>query len=85
MTGEEDTIPHEVVGLTVKKGMSLVRAWREYLWKECLKMTQEDAAEKAGISQPALAWMEKPGARPRKSTLEKLARAMGLDVEQLRV
>ena len=73
------TIPHEVVGLTVKKGMSLIRAWREYL-----KMTQEEVAEKAGISQPALAQMEKPGARPRKTTLEKLACAMGLDVEQLR-
>jgi hypothetical protein len=26
-----DAIPHEVVGLTVKKGYTLVRAWREYL------------------------------------------------------
>jgi hypothetical protein len=28
---EETTIPHEVVGMVVKKGMNLVKAWRTYL------------------------------------------------------
>lgn len=28
---EGDAIPHEVVGLTIKKRYTLVRAWREYL------------------------------------------------------
>lgn len=28
---EGDAIPHEAVGLTIKRGDSLTRAWREYL------------------------------------------------------
>jgi predicted transcriptional regulator len=43
-----DAIPHEVVGLTVKKGYTLVRAWREYL-----RLTQAEVAERMGISQAA--------------------------------
>jgi DNA-binding XRE family transcriptional regulator len=75
---EEVTIPHEVVGLVVKKGMSLVKAWRKYL-----ELTQAEIAKKAGISQAALSQMEKGEKALRTSTLEKLAAAMGLKVEQL--
>lgn len=35
----EPAIPHEVVGLVVKSGYSLLRAWREYLGK-----SQEEVA-----------------------------------------
>jgi DNA-binding XRE family transcriptional regulator len=76
---EGDAIPHEVVGLTVKKGYTLVRAWREYL-----RLTQAEVAERMGISQAALSQMEAGGKRLRKITLEKLAAAMGIGVEQLR-
>ncbi len=69
--------PHEVVKANVR-GDGLVKAWREYLG-----MTQAELAAKAGIKQPALARIEKPGANPRKSTLIKLADAMDLTVEQL--
>ena len=75
---EERTIPHEVVGLVVKKGMNLVKAWRTYLG-----MTQAEIAKKANITQAALSQMEKKNNELRSATLEKLADAMGLSVEQL--
>src|SRR4030042_4177957 len=63
-----DAIPHEVVGLTVKKGYTLVRAWREYL-----RLTQAEVARTMGISPAALSQMEAVGKRLRKVTPEKLA------------
>ena len=44
-----DAIPHEVVGLTVKKGYTLVRAWQEYLM-----LTQAEVAERRGDRDFAL-------------------------------
>ena len=75
----EDAIPHEVVGLVVKKGMNLVKAWRTYLL-----LTQAEVAQKAGISQAALSQMEKSENKLRTSTLKKLASAMELTVGQLK-
>ena len=75
---EEVTVPHEVVGLVVKKGMNLVRAWRTHLG-----LTQSEVAKRAGISQAALSQMEKSTNGLRTTTLEKLAHAMGLTTEQL--
>ena len=71
-------IPHAVVKANIVEGKRLVRAWREHLGK-----TQGEVAAKAGISQPALAKIERPGARPRRATLQKIADAMGLTVEQI--
>ena len=76
---EGAAIPHEVVGLTIKKGYTLVRAWREYLG-----LTQKEISERMGISQAALSQMEAGEKRLRKVTQEKLAAAMGIVVEQLR-
>lgn len=76
---EDETVPHEVVGLVIKKGMNLVKAWRTHLG-----LTQREVAKRAGISQAALSQMEKSTNELRTTTLEKLARAMGLSVEQLR-
>jgi transcriptional regulator with XRE-family HTH domain len=47
-------------------------------------LTQAEVAEKAGITQAAFSQMEAGGKRMRKATLEKLAVAMGLNVEQIR-
>ncbi len=79
LPSEDVTIPHEVVGLVIKKGMNLVKAWRVHLG-----MTQAEVAEKAAISQAALSQMEKSENKLRTATLEKLSGAMGLSVEQLR-
>lgn len=68
-----------MVGLVVRGGMNLVKAWRTYLG-----LTQAQVAKKAEMSQAALSQMEKGEKSLRTKTLEKLAAAMGLDVEQLR-
>jgi len=75
----KDTIPHEVVGLVVKRGMNLVKAWRTYL-----KLTQAEVAKKAKITQAALSQMERSENKLRSATLKKLAAAMELSEEQLR-
>lgn len=71
------TIPHEVVGLIIKNGWNLLKAWRKYLG-----LTQKEVAKRAGISQAALSQMEKSD-NLRTDTLEKLAKALGLKIEQL--
>lgn len=76
---EGDLIPHEVVGLTINKGYSLIRAWREYLGT-----TQKEVAAKMGVTQAALSQMESGEKKLRKTTLEKLAAALGISVEQVR-
>ncbi len=58
--------------------MNLVKAWRTYLG-----MTQAEVAKKASITQAAPSQMEKTDNELRTATLEKLAGAMGLSVEQL--
>lgn len=81
LTESEDEniyIPHEVVGYQLKQGLSLIAAWRKYL-----KITQKELAAKTGITQPAIAQIEKPDSKPQEKTIEKIALAMGLDVEQL--
>ena len=75
---DDDTlIPHEVVSILVDQDCNLVKAWRLHLG-----LTQKDVAFRAGISQAALSQMEKSD-NLRTSTLEKLANAMNLTVEQL--
>lgn len=75
---ESDVLfPHNVVIANIN-GDSLIKAWREHFG-----MTQKELAEKTGIKQPTLARMEKSDSTPRKSSLAKLADAMGITVEQL--
>ncbi len=76
-SGTELTIPHEVVGLVIENGWNLVKAWRKYLG-----LSQKELAKRAGISQPALSQMER-SENLRNCTLEKMAVAMGLSVDQL--
>ena len=69
--------PNEVVKANVR-GESLIKAWREYF-----KLTQAELATKAGMKQSALARLESNTVNPRKSTLQKLAQAMRITVDQL--
>lgn len=73
---EEGLIPHEVVGATVD-GVSPIKAWREYLG-----LTQAEVAARLDITQAAFAQLE-CSARPRKTTLRRVAAALGLAFEQL--
>ena len=72
------SVPQEVVELHVLQGLSLRRAWREYLG-----LTQTEVASRMGISQSALSQLEGPKSRPRRRTLVRLAGALGVSVEQL--
>lgn len=76
---DELTVPHEVVSASID-GDSMIKAWREYKG-----LTQQELADRLQISQPALAKLEKPDANPRRSTLKKVAEALGIAVEQLEV
>ena len=76
---ENLTVPQEVVSASVD-GDSMIKAWREYLG-----FTQRVLADRIGISQPTLAKLEKADANPRKSTLKKIANAMGIKLAQLDV
>ena len=78
LTDKDDPgVPHEVVGMVIKKNMTLLKAWRKYLGK-----TQKEVAKAAGLTQAAVSQMEKTE-NPRSETLEKLAKAMELAVSQL--
>ena len=70
--------PHEVVHSHAVEEKSLVRSWREYKG-----LSQEDMANRMGISQPAYAQMEKPSARLRLKTHIRIASALGISPEQL--
>jgi len=76
---ESGNIPNDVVWLSIDKGYTLARAWREYLG-----LTQKEIASRMGISQAALSQMESGEKKLRKASLEKLAHALGVTVEQLR-
>ena len=74
---DEALIPHEVVGLVIKNGWNLLKAWRKYLG-----LNQKELAKKAGISQPALSQMENNN-NLQDTTIKKLAEAMKIQPEQL--
>ena len=74
--GRRRTMPHEVVSLMVE-GFSAARAWREHRG-----LTQAAVARRMQITQPALAQIE-ASARPRKATRIRLAKALGITLEQL--
>ena len=71
------TVPDEVVNLSYERGVSPMAAWREHF-----SLTQAEVAARIGVAQAAYAQMER-AKQPRKSTLEKVAAAMGIEVAQL--
>jgi DNA-binding XRE family transcriptional regulator len=70
-------VPHEVVNLVFDNDWTPIRAWREYL-----TLTQAEVAGRIGISQAAYAQSE-AAVKPRKTTLQKIAKAMNLTLEQV--
>jgi ribosome-binding protein aMBF1 (putative translation factor) len=72
-------IPHSIVEKMTYDNISRIRAWREHLG-----FTQQEVAEKMGITQAALSQIETKNSKPRKTTLEKLAKVLGLTAAQLR-
>ena len=72
------SVPHEVVSKHIDHDITYLLAWREYLG-----LPLAEVAESAGITQAALSQMENGESRICKDTKEKLARAMGINLEQL--
>lgn len=70
------SIPHDVVSAAVN-GVTPVRAWREYL---CL--SQAEVAARLGISQQSYAEQDASAAL-RRTSIEKIAGALGITFEQL--
>jgi DNA-binding XRE family transcriptional regulator len=71
------SVPNAVVNRVFDDEVTPTRAWREYQ-----RMTQAEVAARMGITQAAYAQIE-AAKRPRKATLQKLADALGLSIEQL--
>ena len=72
-----DDVLHEVAAMVLEKGYSAPKAWRKYL-----RLNQSEAAAKIGVSQAALSQIES-NERNQPGTLQKIAAAYGLTVEQL--
>lgn len=73
-------LPQAVVEKAAVEGKSMVRAWREYK-----KMSQQEVADKLGITQAAFCQLEKSQDKMRGSTVRKIAAALGVTEEQLRI
>ncbi len=71
-------IPQEVVEAHLLRDDSIIKAWREYLG-----ITQKQLATRMGISQSSVVKFERPDSRPRLVTLQKIAKALELNVGQL--
>jgi len=79
LVGEKSIyIPHEIIEKKILEGKSIIRSWREYI-----NLSQDEIAKRMKISQAAYSQMEKPGANLRKKTLQRIAVAMDIDIEQL--
>lgn len=74
-----DLIPHAVVELVIDHDMTPAKAWRTHL-----QLTQDEVAQRMGITQSAYAQLE-ASAKPRKSSRERIAGAFGISAVQLDV
>lgn len=70
-------IPVDVADMCFDDGFSPLKAWRKYMRK-----TQEQMAERMGVTRSAYTQMEQ-SERPQRKTLENAAQALGIDVAQL--
>lgn len=80
--GEDDDtlIPHEVVSIMIDQDISLLAAWRTYR-----NLSQQEVAEKTGLTQSAISQVERAESKPQKKTREKLASIYQCLPEQLTI
>lgn len=76
---DETTVPHDVARAVAVDGKSMLKAWREHL-----DLSQSQLADKAGMTQPAIAQLENSDSEMREATLKKLASALGIETNRLR-
>lgn len=75
---DDALIPHDVVSIMVDQNVNLLGAWRIYR-----NLSQQEVAEKTGLSQSAISQMEQADNTPRKKTLERFAEIYDCDIEQM--
>lgn len=80
LTGQESEalVPHAVVDLVFVKGLSPLAAWRKYK-----NISQADIAGAMGITQAAVAQIEKADSKPQQKTIERYTAALGITEAQL--
>jgi predicted transcriptional regulator len=77
---EDVLIPHEVVGYIAVENLSPIAAWRKYRG-----LSQSELGDKMGLTQSSVAQLEAADRKPQKRTLERVANALNIDVEQLKI
>lgn len=77
VTGEEELIPSEVT-YALLDGENPLRVWREYRG-----MTQQQVADKAGISKPYLSQLESGQRKGTAEVLAGIARALNVSLDDL--
>ncbi|NIG12468.1 helix-turn-helix domain-containing protein [Pantoea sp. Cy-640] len=75
---DDETVPHDVVGIMLSQDISLQAAWRVYR-----NLSQQYVAEQLGTTQSAISQLERKESKPQKKTRERLARLYGCRAEQL--
>jgi DNA-binding XRE family transcriptional regulator len=75
--GEEELIPSEVV-YAILDGANPVKVWRDYRG-----MTQQELAEKAGISVPYLSQLETGKRKGSLGAMNAIAKALGVTLDDL--
>ena len=75
--GKEFMIPDEIVRRELS-GESPVKLWREYR-----KLTQQELAQRAGISKPYLSWIETGKRQGTVETLSAIARSLEVPIDVL--
>lgn len=75
---DDETVPHEVVGIMIDQEVSLQAAWRIHR-----DLSQYDVAEKLGTTQSAISQLERAESKPQKKTRERLAKLYDCRPEQL--
>ncbi|MDG6268747.1 helix-turn-helix transcriptional regulator, partial [Glaesserella parasuis] len=75
----DDTLtPFDVVKIKHENNVNLLGAWRIYR-----NLSQQEVADKVGISQGAISQMERSDSKPQKKTLERFSKIYDCDVKQM--
>jgi len=73
-------LPQEVVEKVTVEGKSLVRAWREYR-----NMSREETATRMGVTQPVYNVLEESCNIISAASIKRIAAALGVSENQLRI
>lgn len=75
--GEDELVPSEVI-YAILDGENPIKAWREYRG-----LSQQETAQKAGISVPYLSQLEKNKRKGSLDVLTAIARVLSVSLEQI--